>query len=63
MKRFRSMNPSPSEQLHMDWKFKHFQYQLTAEAKGKVKMSFERWCYNNGIDLSGKKLMYNKYLK
>lgn len=59
----RSLNPSPSMMLYMDWKRKHFVYNLTAEARGKVKMSFERWCYNNGIDLSGKKLMYNKYLK
>lgn len=58
----RSLNSTPSVFLYQTLRHKHFQYQLTAEAKGKPKMSFKQFCYNNNFDLSGRTKVNNPFL-
>lgn len=61
-KRGRSLNPTPSMKLYIYWQWRWRNYNRTAHLVGKNKLSFKAWCYNMGIDLSGRTKIENGFL-
>ena len=58
----RSLNPSPSLRLYMDWRRKFEIFNRHRRQDKLPEVSFKYWAYLHNVDLSGRTLVKNPYL-